>query len=247
MTNFAKGHFEYSLIGTGAQSIVFLNGYRMKFDCWDKVCANISNEYRIFLYNRRGVGASCKASVKQTGHVIIDELHGFLSKLEIKSPRLLVAHSLGGIYANLYARTFSNDVSGVVFVDSPHPSEIIEQRNFQPPLLLRVVNEGIKRIEKIFDPLKYSEDECIEETVVQIQSAGPFPDVPVTVISGTKKMPFVPQVAFDAHLRCQEKLLDLAERSRQIKCIKSGHFPQVTEPEKVAHAIEETAHEARLT
>ncbi len=245
MKNIKENHFEYSLIGTGEQSIVFLNGFRMKFDSWDKVCVNIPADYQLLLFNRSGVGASNRAKTRQTGNVIVNELHEFLSSLDIKPPHLLVAHSLGGIYANLYARNFPDDVAGVVFVDTPHPSEIYEQRRFKAPIILRAINEGLKRIEKWFDEFKYSEDECIEETVLQIESAGPFPNIPVAVVTGIKKMPFVPQAAFDTHLHYQEKLLELTAHCRQYRCSGSGHFPQITEPLIVAKAIYETANDAK--
>jgi len=179
--------------------------------------------------------------VKQTGDVVVSDVHELLSRLEMKAPYLFVAHSLGGIYANLYARTYPNEVSGAVFVDAPHPSEIIEQRGFKPPWILGTINEGIKAIEKIFDEFKYSEDECMDETLSQIQSSGPFPNIPVAVVSGKKKMPFVPQAAFDTHLLFQTKLLELSDHSKQYVCNNSGHFPQITEPEIVVNAILETA------
>ncbi len=232
-----KEYFEYSLIGTGSKTIVFFNGFRMKFDTWDKVFTNIPENNKIILFNRLGVGSSSKATKKQTGSVVVNEIHRFLTNLEIQPPYLLVAHSLGGIYANLYARTFPNDVSGIVFVDAPHPSEILEQRKFKPPMILQVLLNGIKKFEKLFDKYRYSEDECIEETILQIQNANPFPNIPVTVITGTKKMPFVPQEAFKTHLHYQNKLLILSEYSRQYKCNESGHFPQITEPEIVVNAI----------
>jgi pimeloyl-ACP methyl ester carboxylesterase len=245
MKNIKENHYEYSLTGTGEQSIVFLNGFRMKFDTWDTVCANIPVDYQLLLYNRSGVGASSKAKTRQTGDVIINELHELLFSLDIKPPHIFVAHSLGGIYANLYARNFPGDVAGVVFVDAPHPSEVNEQRRFKAPIILRAINEGLKHIEKWFDEFKYSEDDCIEETVLHIESAGPFPDIPIAVVTGIKKMPFVPLASFDIHLHYQAKLLELTDQSRQYRCSESGHFPQITEPVIVAKAIYETANDAK--
>jgi len=149
------------------------------------------------------------------------------------------------ITPNLYARTYPNNVSGVVLIDAPHPSEIAEQRCFKAPLILRMINEGVKRIEKMFDKFKYSEDECIEETVSQIENSVSFPNLPVAVLSGTKKMPFVPQAAFENHLRYQAELLYLSNNSKQYICCESGHFPQITEPEIVINTIIETAGEAK--
>ncbi|CAH9050318.1 2-succinyl-6-hydroxy-2, 4-cyclohexadiene-1-carboxylate synthase [Pseudoalteromonas sp. CIP111854] len=230
--------FEYALMGFKKPSIVFLNGFRMKFDTWNQVHTILSDRYEILLYNRLSVGQSKKALQHQLGKVIVDQLRDLLAELDITPPYLLVGHSLGGLYANLYARTYPDEVSGVVFVDAPHPEEIAAQRLFTAPLPLRVINEGVKKIEKLFDKYKHSEDECIDETVLQITQAGDFPAIPVAVLSGAKKMPFVPQAAFDIHLEYQKELLKLAPYTTQYVCNESGHFVQVTEPEVVIAAID---------
>jgi pimeloyl-ACP methyl ester carboxylesterase len=167
-------------------------------------------------------------------------MRSFFLNLGLKPPYLLVAHSLGGIFANLYARVYPDKVSGVVFVDSPHPSEIIEQKTINPPIILSIINNSLKAVEKLFDKFKYSEDEYIEETINQIESAGPFPDIPIGVVSGTKKMPFVPKQAFEIHQQYQSKMLNLSSKSTYFICNESGHFPQIIEPEKVIAAIQNT-------
>ena len=235
-----KNKLDFKLINNGELNIVFLNGFRMDYASWDKVYPEISKNNQVLLFNRRGVGSSAKAIENQTGKIIVSELYQLLKELELKPPYLLVAHSLGGVFANLFARTYPNDVSGVVFVDAPHPSEIVEQKKFKAPLLLRAINDVVKRIEKHFDKYKYSEDESIEETGTQLEKSGLFPDIPIAIVSGTKKMPFMPKKAFDIHLNFQSKLLGLTKESRQYLCNQSGHFPQITEPEIVITAILET-------
>ena len=240
-----RNQFEYKLIGNGEQNVVFLNGFRMNFDSWNKVYPNISKDHRVLIFNRHGVGSSSNAVLKQTGEVVVEDIHKLLLKLNLRPPFLFVAHSIGGIFANLFARIYPNDVSGVVFIDAPHPLEVAEQKQYKPPFIVRAINDGLKNIERIFDKLKYSEDECIEETVSQIQNADSFPNVPIAVVTGTKKMPFVPEEAFKVHQRYQSKLLGLSKYSRHYLCNKSGHFPQVTEPEIVIAAIIDTANETK--
>lgn len=230
--------FEYSLIGEGEINVIFLNGFRMHFNSWDKVYPQVAQSNKVLLVNRGGIGLSPKAQLPQTGKVIIDSLKNTFTLAGVEPPYVLVSHSLGGIFANLYARTFPTEVAGVVFVESPHPLEIREQKKFKPPFLLRAINDGIKAIEKVFDPYKFSEDEAIHETLRQIDAAGNFPNVPISVVTGTKKMPFVPQGAFDIHMQFQAKLLELSNRSKHFICTESGHFPQITEGDIVIAAIE---------
>lgn len=240
-------HLEHQRIGNGATNIIFLNGFRMQFKTWDKVYPEFASESSVILFNRRGVGSSLKATETQDGNTVVSEIHSLFSNLRLRPPYVLVAHSLGGLFANLYARVYPDEVAGVVFVDAPHPLEVAEQKANRPPFVVSVINNGLKIIEKLFDKFKYSEDECIEKTITQITTAGPFPDIPVAVVSGTKKMPFVPEKAFEIHQQYQAKLLSLSSKSTHYICHESGHFPQITEPKKVIKAIRNTLNETTIS
>lgn len=126
----------------------------------------------------------------------------------------------------------------VVLVDAPHPDEIKRQKEFKPPWLLRVINNGLKKIEARYDPYRHSEDECVFDTLRQIEAIGSFPAIPLAVITGGKKMPFVPAASFSLHLKYQSALTALSPNSVHIMADKSGHFPQITEPELILNALE---------
>lgn len=232
--------FDHLIAGQGKFTVVFLNGFRMPFSSWDKVYPDLENHYRVVLYNRPSVGKSPKAKSVQDGLSVIQQLREFLHQQQLPAPYCLVAHSLGGIYANLFARTYADEVAAVIFVDAPHPDEIIKQRAIAPPSSLMHLNNMFKKMEKWFDPFKYSEDETIETTLEQLERAGAFPAIPIAVISGTKKMPFVPQQAFTLHQNYQQELGKLSDKSFFYACKESGHFPQITEPYIVKTAIHQT-------
>ena len=239
MVDTNESELEYKIIGSGVKTIIFFNGFRINFKSWDKVYPEISTHYRVLLFNRLGVGSSAKATTEQSGKVVVDKMEKLFLELDITPPYFLVAHSLGGVFANLYACTRPQNISGIIFVDSTHPLEIIKQKKFKSPLLLQLINDGVKNIEKLFDKYKFSEDECINETLAQIQNSNSFPDIPIAIVSGTKKMPFVPEESFDIHLSYQKMLLELSNYSARYLCEKSGHFPQITEPEIVVKAIKD--------
>lgn len=232
--------FEYQYLGQGEQTIVFLNGFRMPFNSWDKVYPQVAQNNKVLLINRLGVGSSSKAQEPQDGHKVVADLQQLLSALHIAPPYVLVAHSLGGLFVNLFARVYGKAISAIVLVDAPHPLEIAEQKRNKPSLILHALNNGFKFVEKIFDRYKFSEDECVATTVNQIDAAQSFPTIPVAVVSGTQKMPFVPAAAFQLHQMYQQKLLDLSTISKHYPCENSGHFPQITEPQKVIEAISDT-------
>lgn len=232
-------YFEHKLIGHGGSNIIFLGGFRMHFESWERVYPAVAKANKVLLINRAGVGSSPKAQGTQTGSFVVEQLRHAASEAGLEPPFLLVAHSLGGIFANLYARTFPSEVVGVVFVESLHPQEITAQKKLKPPVLLRAMNDAIKYIEKMFDKYKFSEDECIDDTIQEIEIAGAFPEIPIAVVSGGRKMPLVPQHAFELHTQFQIKLLELSNQSKQFMCETSGHFPQITQSDIVVIAIEQ--------
>jgi pimeloyl-ACP methyl ester carboxylesterase len=217
--------------------LVFFNGFRMHYRSWEGVYRLLEKDHSMLLYNRLGVGGSSKAQCAQTAPAVLATFSALLDRLGVVGPFVLVAHSLGGLFANYYARCHPERLLGLVLVECPHPDEILLQKAVRPPLLLHGFNEAIKRIEKCFDPYKFSEDECVAESLAVVNAAGAFPEVPLAVVTGTKKMPFVPQELFAVHLAHQQKLLALSPYSRQFLCENSGHFPQVTEAAQVVAAV----------
>ncbi len=232
-------YFEHRRVGTGGINIIFLNGFRMQFKTWDQVYPAFTSSNSAVLFNRRGVGKSSKATESQDGYTVINEMHSLFFSLKLNPPYIFVAHSLGGLFAHLYACVYPNEVAGIVFVESPHPEEVTEQKAITPPFFISSINSGLKAIETLFHKFKYSEDEQIDETIGQIKNAGQFPDIPIAVVSGTMKMPFVPEKAFQIHQQYQDKLLRLSSKSKHYICKESGHFPQITEPTKVISAIQD--------
>lgn len=79
----------------------------------------------------------------------------------------------------------------------------------------------------------------MEDTVKQIGAAGPFPHVPLFVVSGDKKPPMMPEHAMEIRKNNQLDLLRLSKQSKHIVASRSGHFPQLTEPGVVIQAVME--------
>lgn len=242
-----KHPYEYLSVSDDGPEIVFINGYRMHFRSWDRVYPRLNGRYSTLLFNRLGTGKSCKAKSPQDAHAIVEDIHRLTClTLNKKSPYILVAHSLGGLYANLYARRYRSEVAGVVFVDCPHPNEIAEQKEFVPPYVVSKLNQVINYCERFFDPYVHSEDQNVKRSVYQIHEAGDFPNIPIAVVSGVKAMPFVPEKALDIHRTYQQKLLNLSSRSQHYCCEKSSHFPQITQPDIVIRAIDELVTSAAI-
>jgi len=138
---------------------------------------------------------------------------------------------------------YPQEVAGIIFVDATHPQEVEEQKAGKSPFGIGTINSWLKVIEKLSDEFKYSEDECILQTIEQIRHAGAFPNVPVAVVSSKKKMQFAPDKLFKSHQKYQQSLLQLSPNSKHYPCSESGHFPQITQPQRVISAISDILNE----
>lgn len=116
--------------------VVFENGLRGTLDKWDKVVNGIKGEATVFAYNRPGYGESADTTRRRDGRHIVEELRSNLKHQGLKPPYILVGHSLGGLYMQLFARMYPQEVRGVVLVDAVYPGIIKKPDQF--PLYARM-------------------------------------------------------------------------------------------------------------
>ncbi|MGW8391488.1 alpha/beta fold hydrolase [Pseudoduganella sp. HUAS MS19] len=117
-------------------TVVFENGSRITLDKWDKVIQEVGKEATVFAYNRPGYGKSDKPTTPRDGKTVVEELRQLLRQQGLQPPYTLVGHSLGGLYMQMYARAYPQEVQGVVLVDSIYPGIIKKPEEF--PLMTRM-------------------------------------------------------------------------------------------------------------
>ena len=225
----------YVEAGEGEPAIVFLAGAGMDIDSWFKVFPAVTAIGRSLAYDRPGVGRSDRATVPQTGDVVVETLRALLSQVGIPSPIVLVAHSLGGLHAELFARRHPDEVAGMVLVEAASPDEALD-----PPrssVLAAAVNGLSAGIDRLRGRHGLVEVDVVAETVRQIQAAPAFPDIPLVAVTGGQRMRMVPEAAFETHQEAQRGRAALSPQGRQVIAERSGHFPQLHEPDVVSDAI----------
>lgn len=231
----SKGKLQYSVSGHGKPSIVLINGGSGPIEGWMRILPAISKSSSVFSYNRFGVAGSDKPKEPQDGLTIVETLREALTLAGFEPPFLLVGHSLGGLYANLYARLYPHEVAGVVFLESSHPKDI-HLNEYQGKVV-----KAINKLFSLFDALSphkpYNEVHFVKNTSARIQELDWFPQIPVYVITGGKENRMMPEEARKKRMENQLELLSLSNRSRHIIAEKSGHFPQFSEPQVVIDAI----------
>ncbi|WP_433945199.1 alpha/beta fold hydrolase [Paenibacillus sp. SN-8-1] len=237
------GTMEYAQSGEGTPSVILINGGGGPIEGWLKVFHDLADQTRVVAYNRFGIGGSDKPSTPQHGQAIVASLRQLLQEIGVCPPYILVGHSLGGLYANLFARQYAEEVAGVVLLESSHELDLAINQT-QGPFI-----RGLNRLLGIFDSFsahrKWNEVNYVEETARQIAEAGPFPKIPLFVVSGGKKPPMMPASVFEIRQKNQLDLVRLSHQGRHILAASSGHFPQFSEPELVKRVISECIHAAR--
>ncbi len=102
---------------------------------WSLVQPEIGGFARVCTYDRAGLGWSDRAPTARTSQQIVEELHALLVNAGIEPPYVMVGHSFGGLNVRLFASRFSEEVAGMVLVDSSHEDYSIRHLN---PLYIRL-------------------------------------------------------------------------------------------------------------
>lgn len=223
---------EHVVAGHGAPAVVFENGLGARLQWWAKVLPEVAHETMVFAYNRAGTGASAEASAPRDGDTIIEELRRSLRDKSITPPYVLVGHSLGGLYMQLYARRYPQEVAGLVLVDSTHPEQLkgAGAKDNWPTGLKLIVDIALSGTDK-------RELEALPATGAAVLALPPFTGKPVIVLSAQKPMSDTSDLARDANAK-RVKIVHLHPGAKQV-WVNSGHAMPLEKPDAVIAAIQE--------
>jgi len=104
-------------LGHGSPTVVFEYGLGGNLLNWKKIVEPVSTLSTACFYDRAGYGDSDAPSRAMTAQNVTDDLYWLLDKAGVRRPIVLVGHSLGGLYATLYADRFPSQVAGLVLID----------------------------------------------------------------------------------------------------------------------------------
>ena len=121
-TYLVNGHGLYlDCVGTGKPTVVLFNGLGERTPSWAWAQQNVSTSTRVCTFDRAGEGWSGPATAGQDGHQLASDLHSLLRTAHVPGPYVLAGHSVGGVYALVYAEQYPRDVAGVALIDSATP------------------------------------------------------------------------------------------------------------------------------
>ena len=180
----------------------------------------------------------------RTAGEVVADLHALIAAAQIPGPYILVAHSLGGLFARLSISRYPEDVVGLVLVDAwsealpellgPEQWAAYEALAAPPPPGL----ESYADLEQI--DFGAASDALRESAAVR-----PLPTMPLVVISRGKPVALPPDVPSDfspddferAWSEAQAGLAALVPNARHEIATESDHYVQVEQPALVIAAV----------
>ena len=228
----AGARHESVVAGRGAPVVVFENGLGATLDWWGKVWPEASRESSVLAYNRAGYGQSEAAAQPRDGAHIVEELRALLQARKLAPPFVLVGHSSGGLYMQLYARQYPREVAALVLVDATHPEQLKGAGDPQAwPTWLKL-SFGMLTSDTAKQELA-----ALDATGQAVLRLPVDPAVPVWVLSALRPMAQSSALADDAN-RKRAALATLYPGARQV-WVDSGHGIPLEQPDAVVAAIRE--------
>lgn len=218
------------IIGEAAPPIVFEAGQGNDSSTWQPVAGAVAHFAQVVVYDRAGLGKSlplARPSVPVTADAVAGSLHALLKEAGVRPPFILAGHSLGGLYVQMFARRYPREVVGVVLIDSASaeaPPELKTRARLEP------------------GSAAYLEEEGVAASNQELRHAGPFPDVPLTVIAATNHGPFFKSWE-PLLMQLQQRLAKLSPQGRLVIARGSGHDIQADRPDLVVSVIRSMARE----
>jgi pimeloyl-ACP methyl ester carboxylesterase len=214
---------------------------------------------RVCTYDRAGLGWSDPAPQGWTQAGMAADLHALLAATGELGPYVIVAHSMGGLLARTYARTYAKDVAGLILLDATSDEdfdELAAARATVVPQLDAAIGSSRPGIPVVGMPAGTSpevamaftpeilrgvktEFEALDRLPAEMKRPGGFGDLgnlPLIVVRrGKTAQP--PSEDDLRHQRVQENLAKLSKNSTLIVAQNSGHTIPLDEPGVVADAV----------
>ena len=214
----------------GAATVVFEAGLGEDWTHWDEVASEVARHTRIFAYSRPGTGTSGPVATPRDPKQIVEELRTLLASERYAPPYVLVGHSMGGTYMELFAKSHPDEVVGAVLVDPRH-------RDFLTTCEAAGLDTcGIPESTLVMQSAAtIAEYRAFAAASDQMLAAGAFGSYPVRVLTATRHAGSVAREAlWEAMLAA---LAAEAVNGEQILVQGSGHHIQLDRPDVVVEAI----------
>jgi len=123
-----NGHLMHiNCVGEGSPTVILEAANLGMSAHWVRVQQQLAQTTRVCSYDRAGMGWSERGPEPRDARQISGELHTLLKGADIEGPYVVVGHSYGGLYSQMYAARYSEEVAGVALIDSSHPEQFTRE------------------------------------------------------------------------------------------------------------------------
>lgn len=98
-------------------TVIMENGLCGNAQRWNKLDDSIAVKHTVVTYSRAFIGKSEKGNPDRRAEIVVNELKAALNNAQIPGPYVLIGYSLGGHYVKAFARTYPNEVKGILLID----------------------------------------------------------------------------------------------------------------------------------
>lgn len=216
--------------GAGDVTVVFESGLGADWTPWDEVASEVADHARVFAYSRPGYGDSDPSPDPRNATRIVEDLRTLLAARGFAPPYVLVGHSFGGTYMELFAKAYPEEVVGLVLVDSRHRDfgSACEDAGLEGCSIPASAVDSLP-------PEERAEVEAFASVSDEMDAAGAFGSYPVRVLTATSH-PFGRE-AESLWTSMHGSLADEAEDGEQIVYPRAGHYLQKQRAHEVAEVI----------
>jgi pimeloyl-ACP methyl ester carboxylesterase len=272
--------------GAGSPTVVLVAGSLGRGDVWSRdllqpegeremVFPAVASFTHVIEYDRPGTIGEVNTSLEpngplfypsrsdevpqpRTGAEMVQELHDLLQAAEVPGPYVLVGHSVGGLYAQLYAMTYPDEVVGMVLVDATNEEVWEEFAKALTPEQWAIFEPGTVRNEELLAAYPAAEmnwtapllDDPTVQQVRQARVDAPLRPMPLYVLSHGipfgEPFPGWPAEAMEAIMTdLQNDEASLVPNAKHVIATESGHNIHQDQPELVIEAIREVVDAVR--
>ena len=210
-------------VGGQGPVVVFEAGLGEGRESWKNIVGALGPCLTVVTYDRPGIGESGPPSHPATpilATAVANELLEQLRERRLPPPYLLVGHSLGGLYAQAFARNHPSVVAGLLLVDA--------SSHLEPP------GAFVSTVPPKPGSIEAAEEAGVAPSVAALLVGPPFPDIPLVVLAATRHgdTPRREELWRDV----QRRTAAMSSKGR-IDVIDSGHFIQAERPEAVIDGV----------
>ena len=269
------GHNMYlACSGEGSPTVVLDAGLGGSSLDWSLVQPDLAKTTRVCSFDRAGMGRSERVSSPRSPVYLAEELHDLLIKAGVPGPFVLVAHSLSGKNARLFAAAYPTEVAGMVLIDAR--SEYVDARlpkaeaeHFGFALRLQGAVFSIGRrlglarafartlVGEVGLPdeiatqmvLQQTQPSAIDETIAEGDARSADDAALAGALLGRMPLVVIASGESLANLpnwrQAQEQMTALSTRGRLVVAEHSSHFVQGDQPSLVIDAVRDTVSDVR--